>query len=147
MVYGQALIQAIYRTCLAGDSETPCGTTLVTHSVLLHTDFWRTCESLYKSYMISNFISLLCHHDNEIKDCIYCTFTQTRGLIYKLLRRNHPKFDLTIISRICVRRTNRKRAYASLSDVKSMNRKWSSTCTQLNGFSSLSCKRLLIFCH
>ncbi len=24
------------------------------------------------------------------------------GLIYKMLRRNHPKFDLTIISKICV---------------------------------------------
>ncbi len=34
------------------------------------------------------------------------------GLIYKMLHRNHPKFDLTIISKICVR--------ASLSDVKSM---------------------------
>ncbi len=29
------------------------------------------------------------------------------GLIYKMLRRNHPKFDLTIISRICVRLIHR----------------------------------------
>ncbi len=32
--------------------------------------------------------------------------------------------------------THRKRTW-SLSDVKSMNRKWSWTCTRLNGFSSL----------
>ncbi len=31
----------------------------------------------------------------------------SRGLIYKLLRRNHPKFDLTIISKICVRPIHR----------------------------------------
>ncbi len=28
---------------------------------------------------------------------------EARGLIYKMLRRNHPAFDLTIISLICVR--------------------------------------------
>ncbi len=29
------------------------------------------------------------------------------GLIYKMLRRNHPKFDYTIISRICIRLIHR----------------------------------------
>ncbi len=29
-------------------------------------------------------------------------YSHTRGLIYKMLRRNHPKFDFTIISKICV---------------------------------------------
>ncbi len=33
--------------------------------------------------------------------------TEIRGLIYKMLRRNHPKFDLTIISQICVRAIHR----------------------------------------
>ncbi len=28
---------------------------------------------------------------------------QIWGLVYKMLRRNHPKFDLTIISQICGR--------------------------------------------
>ncbi len=32
---------------------------------------------------------------------------KTWGLIYKMLRRNHPKFDLTIISKICVRAIHR----------------------------------------
>ncbi len=37
-----------------------------------------------------------------------------------------------------------KTHYMSLSDVKSMNRKWSWTCLQMIGFSSLPCKRLLM---
>ncbi len=31
----------------------------------------------------------------------------TRGLIYKMLCRNHPKFALTIISKLCVRAIHR----------------------------------------
>ncbi len=31
-----------------------------------------------------------------------CPRAKIRGLIHKMLCRNHPKFDLTIISRICV---------------------------------------------
>ncbi len=32
-----------------------------------------------------------------------CNEVEARGLIYKMLRRNHPAFDLAIISLICVR--------------------------------------------
>ncbi len=49
------------------------------------------------------------------------------GLTYKILCRNHPKFDLTIISRICVHLIHRmnvrtENVHTRLSDVKSMNR-------------------------
>ncbi len=53
----------------------------------------------------------------------------TRGLIYKILHRNHLKFDLTIISRMCIRLIHRmniqtEKARTCLkADVKSMNRK------------------------
>ncbi len=57
-------------------------------------------------------------------------------LIYKMLHRNHPKFlEYAFANRMSLRTENVP--YASLSDVKSMNHKWSWTCTQLNGFSSL----------
>lgn len=52
-----------------------------------------------------------------------------RVLIYKMLCRNGPTFDLTIISQICIdvsQRTNertKKRVYASLSDVTFINYK------------------------
>ncbi len=73
-----------------------------------------------------------------------------QGLNYKMLRRNHPKYYLTIISQICVCVINRmnirtKNAQTPLSNVKSMNRERSWTyVVQLNGFSSPPCKQLLI---
>ncbi len=61
------------------------------------------------------------------------------GLIYKMLRRNHPKFDLTIISKICLRAIHRMNVRTENARTRES---W--TCAQLTGFSSLPCKRLLI---
>ncbi len=43
----------------------------------------------------------------HLKRGLWTTEQQSRGLIYKMLRKNHPKFDRTIISRICVRLIHR----------------------------------------
>ncbi len=43
----------------------------------------------------------------HLKRGLWTTGQQSRGLIYKMLRRNHSKFHLTIISKICVRAIHR----------------------------------------
>ncbi len=66
MVYGQALIQAIYRTCLAGDSETPRGTTLVTTVFYVTLISGELVNLVQKLHDLAT-LSALCHHDNENK--------------------------------------------------------------------------------
>ncbi len=74
--------------------------------------------------LIEQILTILCLKFNLIVIIIVIVITQIimnhlTGLIYKLLRRNHPKFDLTIISQICVRVIHR------------MNVHTENTCTPL----------------
>ncbi len=103
--------------------------------------FWPYKELLYK---ISGFVF---SGHKKSSQCFITLRLNNWGLIYKMLRRNHPKFDLTIISQICVRVIHKMnvRTENTRTRLFQMWNVWiANDLLLLNGFSSLPCKWLLI---